>query len=136
MCCGANGEITPQTEANALELVKHLMNKYNISISNVVRHYDASRKICPNWSSNNWARWNTFKGKLNNNSVVTNNNAGSYRVRIIADVLNVRKGPSTNHAVVTTVKQGDVYTIIDESNGFLKLKSGAGWIAKNYTRRL
>ena len=64
MCCNSNGEISEKTEANALELVKYLMNKYNISINNVVRHYDASGKICPNWSSNNWGRWNTFKGKL------------------------------------------------------------------------
>ena len=41
------------------------MSKYNISISNVVRHYDASRKICPNWSANNWSRWTSFKNKLN-----------------------------------------------------------------------
>ena len=41
------------------------MSKYNISISNIVRHYDASRKICPNWSANNWSRWTTFKNKLN-----------------------------------------------------------------------
>ena len=64
MCCNSSGVITEKTENNALELVKYLMTKYNISISNVVRHYDASRKICPNWSANNWSRWNSFKNKL------------------------------------------------------------------------
>ena len=43
------------------------MTKFNISSSNGVRHYDASRKICPNWSTNNWARWNNFKSKINGN---------------------------------------------------------------------
>ncbi|MDU6295739.1 MAG: N-acetylmuramoyl-L-alanine amidase, partial [Clostridium celatum] len=52
---------------------KYLQGKYNISNSNVVRHYDASRKICPNWSDNNWSRWTEFKNKLNCNSAVTNN---------------------------------------------------------------
>ena len=64
MCC-VNGVVTDKTESNALDLVKHLQKKYNISNNNVVRHYDASRKICPNWSANNWARWNNFKNKLN-----------------------------------------------------------------------
>ena len=67
MCCNSSGVITEKTENNALELVKYLMSKYNISISNVVRHYDASRKICPNWSANNWVRWNNFKSKINGN---------------------------------------------------------------------
>lgn len=64
----------------------------------------------------------------------TNND--SYKVRINADVLNVRKGPGVNYPVATTVKQNDVYTIVGEQNGFLKLKSGAGWISKNYTVRI
>ena len=65
MCCNSSGIISDKTETNALELVKYLMSKYNISISNIVRHYDASRKICPNWSADNWSRWTTFKNKLN-----------------------------------------------------------------------
>ena len=65
MCCNSSGVISEKTETNALELVKYLMSKYNISISNIVRHYDASRKICPNWSADNWSRWITFKNKLN-----------------------------------------------------------------------
>ena len=69
MCCNSSGVITEKTENNALELVKHLISKYNISISNVVRHYDASRKICPNWSANNWSRWTSFKNKLEDNNI-------------------------------------------------------------------
>ena len=78
MCCAKDGQITEKTEANAVELVKYLMSKYNISVSNVVRHYDASRKICPNWSANNWNRWTSFKSKLTgstiNVTVATNKN--------------------------------------------------------------
>lgn len=65
MCCNSSGIISEKTEINALELVKYLQSKYGISNSNVVRHYDASRKVCPNWSVNNWSRWTTFKNKLN-----------------------------------------------------------------------
>ena len=70
MCCNSDGKVSEKTEANALELVKRLMDKYNISINNVVRHYDASRKICPNWSDDNWQRWTNFKSKLSGETVV------------------------------------------------------------------
>lgn len=66
-CCMSNGEVSAQTEANCIELVKYLMKKYGLGVDRVVRHYDASRKICPNWSSNNWARWWNFKNKLGGN---------------------------------------------------------------------
>ncbi|WP_195990046.1 N-acetylmuramoyl-L-alanine amidase [Clostridium sp. D53t1_180928_C8] len=64
MCCNINGVISEITENNALELVKYLQKKYNLPNNNVVRHYDASHKICPNWSDNNWSRWDSFKNKL------------------------------------------------------------------------
>lgn len=64
MCCWSNGTVSEKTENNALELGKYLIKKHGISIENVVRHYDASRKVCPNWSDNNWSRWIDFKNKL------------------------------------------------------------------------
>ena len=64
MCCWTDGTVSEKTENNALELGKYLMKKHGIPIENVVRHYDASRKICPNWSDNNWSRWIDFKNKL------------------------------------------------------------------------
>ena len=58
-----------------------------------------------------------------------------YLVRILASVLNVRKGPSTGYAITTQIRKGEVYTIVDEKNGWGKLKSGAGWIYLGYTER-
>ena len=60
----------------------------------------------------------------------------SYVVKIDTDVLNVRQSPSTNSAVTAQVKRGDSYTIIEESNGWGKLKSGAGWISLQYTVKI
>lgn len=56
MCCLApNLGVTEKTEQNTLELVKYLMNKYGIPLSNVRTHYQISgnSKVCPNWSANN-----------------------------------------------------------------------------------
>lgn len=60
----------------------------------------------------------------------------SYLVRVTVDSLNVRKSPSISSAIVTTVKKGGVYTIVEVSNGWGKLKSGSGWINLNYTKKI
>ena len=57
----------------------------------------------------------------------------SYLVRINTDVLNVRAGAGTQYPITTKVRRGQVYTIVDELNGWGKLKSGAGWIKLSYT---
>ena len=64
-------------------------------------------------------------------------NFKSYLVIVTANSLNVRNGAGTQYKVNSTVKKGQVFTIIDEKNGWGKLKSGAGWISlKNYTKKL
>ena len=64
MCINSDGDLN-KTYLNTLKLTKYLMKKYNIPMENVVRHYDASRKICPYiWSENKWEKWNKFKGDL------------------------------------------------------------------------
>ena len=59
-----------------------------------------------------------------------------YKVKINTAVLNVRNGAGTNYKVNTTVKKNEVYTIIEEKNGWGKLKSGAGWIKLSYTKKV
>ncbi len=59
-----------------------------------------------------------------------------YLVKITADVLNVRSGPGTSYKVNTTVKKGYIFTIVEEKNGWGRLKSGAGWISLQYTKKL
>lgn len=59
-----------------------------------------------------------------------------YRVKITASSLNVRSGAGTDHRIVTSIKKGGIYTIVEESNGWGKLKSGAGWISLKHTAKL
>ncbi len=70
-----------------------------------------------------------IKNYISGNTTQTppsSSNVGVYRITV--DSLNVRKGPSTSYAIVTTVKKGEAYTITEVKNGWGKLKSGAGWI--------
>ena len=98
-------------------------------------------------NSNDKAHWNSescakaiVEGILNrgiqeNNTTNTSNNV-NYIVEITADVLHVRKEPTTNSSIVTSVKKPYKYTIIEEQNGWGRLKSKVGWIKLSYTKRV
>lgn len=64
----------------------------------------------------------------------------SYKVKVTAKTLNVRAGAGTKYKVVTTVKKDYQYTIVEEkkngSTTWGKLKSGAGWISLQYTKKV
>lgn len=127
---------TEATMANTAAFCKTLMNKYGIDINHVIRHFDVTGKHCPEYFMNSTA-WANFKKRITGvntgQTSIISDKSGSYRVKINTAVLNVRKGPGTDYGVATTVKKGDVYTIVADSNGWGKLKSGAGWIKLSYT---
>lgn len=90
------------------------------------------------------AHWNVEKcakaiveGILNK-SVETSNTSNNvnYIVEVTADVLHVRKEPTTNSSIVTKVKKPYRYTIVEERNGWGRLKSNVGWIKLSYTKRV
>lgn len=73
--------ITEAVLKNTIKLIKILMQKFDVPIGNVVRHYDASRKSCPglvgwndNWvvdavtgvriCKNNSQKWLEFKARI------------------------------------------------------------------------
>lgn len=53
-----------ETIANAIELTKFLMEKYDITVENVIRHYDVTGKICPKPFVENLEDWKQFKDRL------------------------------------------------------------------------
>lgn len=73
-----------------------------------------------------------------NKSVETSNTSNNvnYIVEVTADVLHVRKEPTTNSSIVTNVKKPYRYTIVEERNGWGRLKSNVGWIKLSYTKRV
>ena len=80
---------------------------------------------------------NKLKGTTTDTPVVTPAKSEfPYIVQITADVLNIRKGPGTNYPVVGQIKDKGKYTMMEEQNGFGRLKSGVGWISLKYTKRI
>lgn len=78
--------------------------------------------------------------QLNPPSDVTN--VASYRVEVSITNLNIRKGPGTNFPTTGKFTGKGVFTIIEESKGkgstkgWGKLKSGAGWISLDFTKKI
>lgn len=63
--CTFGGEIQQPTINQALELTKHLMNKYGIPVDNVIRHFDVCAKDCPlPWIRRGDSLWGLFKWSL------------------------------------------------------------------------
>ena len=85
MCLEKNGKPSEATVQSTLELTKYLMSYYDISIDNVVRHYDCSRKACPcSFMTNNWAKWNEFKTKLSSYNIATTQHEENYSMYVFS----------------------------------------------------
>lgn len=106
-----NGSIYPTEAAisNAIDLVRSLMKKYNISSNNVIRHFDVNGKRCPAYwcgDSQKNAKWQEFKNKISEEEKVVkqnikingkiktidaiNKNGYTYvKIRDLSDILNI-----------------------------------------------
>ena len=61
LCINRDGKFC-QTLQHAQILIRHLMKTHGIKKDQVLRHYDASGKICPRtMSDDNWSKWKEFK---------------------------------------------------------------------------
>lgn len=134
----------------AIELCAYLCKKYGIPVTNVVSHkeahaqgYASGHADCDHWLAKfgrnmDWLRSQvcTKYGLVTATEKQPETTGLPYKVKITASVLNVRTGAGTSYKVATTVKKNQVYTIVEESNGWGKLKSGAGWISLKYTKKV
>lgn len=59
-----------------------------------------------------------------------------YMVKITDPSLNFRQGPGVSYPKAGVIKDMGIYTIVEEKNGWGKLKSGAGWINLKYSQKL
>ena len=122
-----------------------------VKVKSTATTYANSTKNIPQWVKNGTYTVSKISGSkvllkeitswvnvndVNKVSTVSTTTTTSYLVRVTVDSLNVRKSPTISSVVVTTVKKGGVYTIVEVSNGWGKLKSGAGWISLDCTEKV
>jgi hypothetical protein len=85
--CNSGGAFSA-AEINRLTwLVKNLMNRFNVDAAHVVRHYDASRKLCPAHYAQNQNAWNTLHAHItgatnNGDDEVTNEDINNIAARV------------------------------------------------------
>ena len=77
--------------------------------------------------------------KIENPSAVST--SCPYLVKVTVDSLNIRRKAGTDNAIVGVISDRGVYTIVQEKKAigatkWGKLKSGAGWIALDYTKKV
>lgn len=154
-----NGVIYPsaKTIENVLDLVKHLMKKYNVPAANVIRHYDVTGKLCPAYWAGTAAKnekwktefWNKLTAPASKPAAQTVDYAAArseaYNNKVYtvnATTLNMRAGAATYKPVLKVLKKGDrvecygYYT----KNGstvwlYVKDKTGTcGFVSKNYLK--
>lgn len=106
-----NGNIYPTEAAisNAIDLVRSLMEKYNISSNNVIRHFDVNGKRCPAYwcgDSQKNGKWQKFKnsileeeqimkqnikinGKIKTVDAINKDGYTYIKIRGLSDILNI-----------------------------------------------
>jgi len=115
--------------------------------ANMTVHRDYANKACPgDYLYNLHGQIAKEVNEILNPKTTTTNSKTkttfkSYKVKITASVLNIRKGAGTKYGKNGSVKKNEVYTIVEEkkvdSITWGKLKSGAGWIAlTGYTEKV
>lgn len=123
-----------QSIKNALDLAFSLMKKYAVPIEKVVRHYDASHKLCPkSMSDNNWYKWTSFKkqlGELVSNSIPYK---AAYGL-VTSNSLNIRKGAGLNHEVIGTLRHGERVRLANKVGDWWSINIGGqdGFISSQY----
>jgi N-acetylmuramoyl-L-alanine amidase CwlA len=119
--CSTNGKITQATFDNTVALTKSLMTKYNIPVSNVVRHYDVCSKSCPGWSGwigKDTSIWDNFKKSLTAVKLTAKSNFAVYNKQFKDSVGGASK------VVITGTKGNTVTLVKDCGNGMSKVKYG------------
>lgn len=138
------------TYQSAVELFAMLCRSYKLDpMTDIISHSEGHSKGIASGHSDPEHYWKglslpfTMDGfrkdvykAMNPTSTGTPSAEKSYKVKITADSLNVRKGAGTLYGKVTSLKKNGVYTIISEKNGWGLLKSKAGWISLKYTKKI
>lgn len=60
----------------------------------------------------------------------------NYRVKVMADALNIRSGPGTQYKINGCIRDCGVYTIVEMQGNWGLLKSGQGWICLDYVAKV
>lgn len=143
------------TYRHAVDLFAYLCKKYSLDPLKdgvILSHSEAHRRgIASNHGDveHLWSRFGLSMGGFRQDiknaitsgvtvtPIVSNQKPNiGFLVKVTASVLNYRGGPGVGFKVNGQIRKNEVYTIVDEKNGWGKLKSGAGWINLKYVKKV
>lgn len=100
------------TIANAVELTRYLMAKYNVPKENVIRHFDVTGKYCPTMWVQDPSRWEAFKARLVDYPVETKNDT-SKAEKLQNEASTASQGISVKYQVFTNTWYPNVLNLED-----------------------
>lgn len=110
---------TDSTVRNALELVKELMDKYNVPVERVVRHYDVTGKICPAPFVGNGAEdWKEFKKMLTEKRYDTLDDMPTWAKPTVGKLLNKDILQGTGKGLDLSMDMMRMLVILDRAGSF------------------
>lgn len=122
ICVNADGDYNI-ARANAIELVKYLIQTTGISADHVIRHYDAKGKYCPRKMLDNPSLWEDFKNQIG--GAVQN---PAPVAEILTGTVSTQKDP----LVLRDAPNGNKLTTIPKGATIIILEQGAEWHRVSY----
>ncbi len=128
MCVNSDGD-WDRTYKNTVELTRHLLNKYNLTIFQLWRHHDITGKDCPKMMIDEDA-WQKFRKDVNE-GVNLPIAEPVKRARVNVNDLNVRSGNGTSYSVVAKLNEGDEIDVFDRIGNWIRI-GDEKWIHMDY----
>lgn len=124
---------------NAMELTKHLMEKYDIPADNVVRHYDVTGKTCPRMMiEDDPTLWTKFKAGIGDEKAIKQLAEDAKEElsnsRLITKTVDLQDEPSWIYTTLTELKAGTMVEFVKEEDSWVNVRSGnyEGWVSNLY----
>ena len=147
---GGDWKISDAAWNSLVKLAVDVCRRYNFRLTydgtpngSLTRHNMFANTSCPGkYLQNRFQELaNTVNAQLDGGSAptttpVTPSTSSSYLVKVTTDALNIRAGASTGYKINGCIRDRGTYTIVETQGNWGKLKSGAGWICLDYTKKV
>ena len=147
---GRDWKISDAAWNSLVKLAVDVCRRYNFKLvydgtpnGSLTRHNMFANTSCPGkyLQSRFQELADTVNAQLDGGSVPTPapaapSTSGSYLVKVTTDALNIRAGAGTGYKINGCIRDRGTYTIIETQGNWGKLKSGAGWICLDYTKKV
>lgn len=136
ICVNSDGDYNV-ARANAVELVRYLIQTTGIPAERVIRHYDAKGKYCPRKMMDNPSMWEDFKAQIGAAAEEQPEKIPEVLKGIVVtekDPLRLRESPNGNK--LTTIPKGEEVTVLEQGTEWHRVSYNGytGYCAAKYIR--